>query len=188
MSGSATNSGIDYQQRVSAWFLIALLQGFDISEFIDLPDSLKVCEVAFETNKPIDDLQVKFHDGNTAYLQIKRSLTLSDQSQSDFYKTVEQFVSEYSAKPNSHNKYIIATSSDTSSKIKKDLRKILESMRLNDRSFSQNPFNNSEFHKISYNSKSFLISSFVGRSSILPFVSLQSSLKGSMIFLSGRFI
>lgn len=148
MSGSATNSGIDYQQRVSAWFLIALLQGFDITEFIDLPDGLKVREVAFETNTPIDDLQVNFHNGNKAYLQIKRSLTLSDQNQSDFYKTIEQFVSEYSEKPNSQDIYIITTSSDTSSKIKKDLRKILESMRLNNQGFSQNPLNNSEINAL----------------------------------------
>lgn len=149
MSGSGTNSGIDYQQRVSAWFLIALLQGFDITEFVvDLPDSLKVREVAFETNTPIDDLQINFHNGNKAYLQIKRSLALSDQNQSDFYKTIEQFVSEYSEKPNSQDIYIITTSSDTSPKIKKDLRKIFESMRLNDQGFSQNPLNKSEINTV----------------------------------------
>lgn len=148
MSGSGTNSGIDFQQRVSAWFLIALLQGFDLAEYVDLPSSLKVNEVAFETNTPIDDLQVNFHNSNKAYLQIKRSLALSDQNQSDFYKTIEQFVSEYSEKPNSQDIYIITTSSDTSSKIKKDLRKIFESMRLNNQGFSQNPLNNSEMNTV----------------------------------------
>jgi hypothetical protein len=91
-AGSATNAGIDYQQRVSAWFLVALLFNYDISCTLDLPVSSYIKEIAFETAENIDDLRIQLTHQNNIYLQIKRSLNLSTSTTSDFYKTIKQFV------------------------------------------------------------------------------------------------
>lgn len=143
--GQATNSGINYQQRVSAFFLICMLADFDISDHIKVSrDSLKIKKVFFETETPIDDLVVECEPYNKLFLQIKRSLSLSTQKESDFTKTIHQFVKEFSRRPYAPANYGIITSSKSSSKITYDLKKILTSITLNDSSFEQNPLNDSE--------------------------------------------
>jgi hypothetical protein len=52
-SGSATNASIDYQQRVAAWFQVALLFNHDISSTLDLPELSNIMEIAFETAENI---------------------------------------------------------------------------------------------------------------------------------------
>ncbi len=94
-SGSATNAGIDYQQRVAAWFLVALLYNYDISIILDLSHPSYISEIAFETAENIDDLRLQLTNQNSVFLQIKRSLNLSTSSNSDFYKTIKQFVKQF---------------------------------------------------------------------------------------------
>ncbi len=91
-SGSATNAGIDYQQRVAAWFLVALLFNHDISSTLDLSAPSYIKEIAFETAENIDDLRLQLTNQNNIFVQIKRSLSLSTSTNSDFYKTIKQFV------------------------------------------------------------------------------------------------
>ena len=57
--GQATNSGIDYQQRISAWFLINQYSNFDISVYFDqLEEELIINKTHFETGQNIDDLNL----------------------------------------------------------------------------------------------------------------------------------
>ncbi len=143
--GQATNSGINYQQRVSAFFLICLFADFDISDHIKISgDSLKIKKLFFETDTPIDDLVVECTPYTKLFLQIKRSLSLSTQSESDFKKTINQFVKEFIKNPYEPTYFGIITSSKSSNKITYDLKKILTSINLNDSSFEQNPLNDSE--------------------------------------------
>lgn len=142
-AGSATNIGIEYQQRVSAWFLVSMLTKFNpenyISEIGELGD---IDELRFETQNPIDDLVVKFQEKNI-YCQIKRSVNLSTSKASDFYRTLSQFVDQY-LEGSQSDYFLLATSSKSSSKIVRELRKIISSMRLNDTGFAENPLNKSE--------------------------------------------
>ncbi|EFH86380.1 hypothetical protein [Ktedonobacter racemifer] len=131
-SGSATNAGIDYQQRVAAWLLVALLFGKDISrDFGGLNNNSPIKNVAFETNDSVDDLKAELNDKSVVYLQVKRSINLSTNVNSDFHKTMKQFIKQFVSHKHSKNYFVLATSSDTSSKVSKDLFKILESIRLN---------------------------------------------------------
>ncbi len=141
--GAATNTGIDYQQRLAAYFLIQMLLDMDSLSGIGLDGVYPITEVSFETSSYVDDMVIKTQNGNL-YIQAKRNISMSDNVGSEFQKTVNQFVNQFLLNTEANDKYILATSSGSSSKIKQDLRKILESIRLNDTDFENNPLNQSE--------------------------------------------
>jgi hypothetical protein len=141
--GAATNTGIDYQQRLAAYFLIQMLLDMDSLSGIGLDGVHPITEVSFETSSYVDDMVIKTQNGNL-YIQAKRNISMSDNVGSEFQKTVNQFVNQFLLNTEANDKYILATSSGSSSKIKQDLRKILESIRLNDTDFENNPLNQSE--------------------------------------------
>jgi hypothetical protein len=99
--------------------------------------------VSFESSAFVDDMVVKTTTGNL-YVQAKRNISMSDNEDSEFMKTVHQFVNQFLQEPSGSHKFVLATSSGSSSKIKQELRKILESIRLNDAGFKDNPLNKSE--------------------------------------------
>jgi len=143
--GQATNAGINYQQRVSAWLLLNLYLESDTSVFFEnLSGESVISKIHFETDTPIDDLKVTLSNSKTLFFQIKRSLSLSDIETSDFYKTVEQFLLEEINGQNIQKQYILVTTTDSSKKIRQDLRKIIISIQLNDKAFLDNPLNESE--------------------------------------------
>jgi len=143
--GQATNSGIDYQQRIAAWCLINQYSEFDISIFFDqMDEELIIKKTQFETNQPIDDLNLICKNYHTIFLQIKRSLSLSTRDTSDFYKTMNQFVQEFIKNENTQNIFGLITTNDASSKITNDLKKIVVSVKLNTDAFKDNPLNESE--------------------------------------------
>ncbi|MEW6520718.1 MAG: hypothetical protein AB1461_15035 [Thermodesulfobacteriota bacterium] len=142
--GSATNAGIDYQQRVAAIFLISLYSKFDIAEILAINDTLVITNVSYETSESIDDLNANCDAGKRLLLQIKRKISLSILENSDFRKVIMQFTTQYLNDNKSLNRYILVTTSDASRSIKYDLKKILDSIRLNDTSFNNNPLNESE--------------------------------------------
>jgi hypothetical protein len=141
--GAATKTGIDYQQRLAAYFLIQMLLDINSLSGIGLDGVHVITEVSFESSAYIDDIVVKTTTGNL-YVQAKRNISMSDNADSEFKKTVHQFVNQFLHDPTGSHKFILATSSGSSSKIKQDLRKILESVRLNDTEFKNNPLNQSE--------------------------------------------
>ncbi|ABB33018.2 hypothetical protein GeomeDRAFT_3303 [Geobacter metallireducens RCH3] len=141
--GAATNTGIDYQQRLAAYFLIQMLLDIETLSGIGLDGVHAITEVSFESSSYVDDMVVKTTTGNL-YVQAKRNISMSDSSDSEFMKTVHQFVNQFLQDPSGGHKFVLATSSGSSSKIKQELRKILESIRLNDTGFKDNPLNKSE--------------------------------------------
>ncbi len=141
--GAATNTGIDYQQRLAAYFLIQMLLDIESLSGIGLDGVHSITEVSFESSAYVDDMVVKTTTGNL-YVQAKRNISMSDSSDSEFRKTVHQFVNQFLLDPSGGHKFVLATSSGSSSKIKQELRKILESVRLNDTGFKDNPLNQSE--------------------------------------------
>ncbi len=143
--GQATNSGIDYQQRIAAWCLINQYTQFDISAYFDqIDEELLIEKIYFETGRAIDDINLLCRNEKIVFLQIKRSLTLSTRETSEFYKTVKQFVEEFIKNENTKHYFGLITTSDASSKITNDLKKIVLSIRLNEDAFDENPLNESE--------------------------------------------
>lgn len=143
--GQATSSGINYQQRIAAWCLINQYTEFDISVFFDeIPDELIIEKTAFETDKAIDDLNLFCRNNITVFLQVKRTVSLSVRSNSEFYKVIDQFVRTFIHQPYSNDFYGLITSTDASSKITNDLKKITISLKLNYTSLRENPLSESE--------------------------------------------
>lgn len=145
MGGQATNSGIDYQQRIAAWCLINQFTEFDLSKYFDqIDDELVIKTIHFETDSSIDDINLICNNNIKIFLQVKRAMSLSEKKTSDFYKTIEQFVKQFSAGNYEKEYYGIITTSDSSSKITSDLKKLVVSAKLNPEFLKSNPLNNSE--------------------------------------------
>ncbi|MEB8796656.1 hypothetical protein [Bacillus cereus] len=144
MGTQPTNAGIDFQQRVSGWILFNMVMDMDLANSIDIKENTYIEKVAFETRDIIDDLVVTTKDNKKLFFQMKRTASLTKSEDSDFYKAINQFVKQYIQEDKSLNNYILVTTSNTSNPIKNDLRKILESIRLNPLSFIENPLNKGE--------------------------------------------
>lgn len=144
MGTQPTNAGIDFQQRVSGWILFNMVVDMDLANSIDVKENTYIKKVAFETRDIIDDLVITTKDNEKLFFQMKRTTSLTKSEDSDFYKAINQFVRQYIQEGKSLNNYILVTTSNTSNPIKNDLRKILESIRLNPLTFIENPLNKSE--------------------------------------------
>ncbi len=141
--GSATNSGIDFQQRVAACFQVFLYTQITISYFLHEDFPLTVKSLHFETADAIDDLKLLCDKDHTLYLQVKRSITFSDAPDSEFIKTLDQFITQH-AQGGKNTYYLLVTSSDASRRVTGELNKILTNIRLNDATFKLNPLNKTE--------------------------------------------
>lgn len=141
--GAATNSGIDFQQRVAAFFVLSMGLDFDCSNILEREGKTKICKVSFETADAVDDVVIT-HERSKTYLQVKRKLSFSERTDSEFYKTIDQFVRQYHNSQNKSDCYAIITSSESSRKILSELRKITMSERLNNEASNDNPLSASE--------------------------------------------
>lgn len=141
--GAATNSGIDFQQRIAALVMAHVIS--DVKDFstLQLGDTLNVREMRFETNDCIDDLVIVSDQGRI-YIQAKHFLSLSDKSGSEYSSVLKQFVAQYLVNSSDTDSYVIATSSRASQRITKELRKLTEAARLNELSNGDNPLTQAE--------------------------------------------
>ncbi len=139
--GSATNSGIDFQQRIAA-----LVMAHMLCKEVDIPalhlEGIKIRSIACETGDSIDDLTIR-GDEQEIFIQAKTTITMSDLETSEYSSVIRQFVKQHLRDPKAGNRYILATSPAASSRVTKDLRKITTSVRLNE-DWSSNPLTKSE--------------------------------------------
>ena len=94
MTLQATNAGIDYQQRVSAFFLVLMLRNKDMDLFLPGANG-KIQWIQLESMEDIDDMVLSNERGNNYYFQIKRKISFQNNPKSEFYKTCIQFVEQY---------------------------------------------------------------------------------------------
>ncbi|MFU6377360.1 hypothetical protein ACM792_19445 [Metapseudomonas otitidis] len=141
--GAATNSGIDYQQRIAAFILAQMLSESSSYSAIGLSEGILVDEVRFETNNKIDDL-VLITDNGRVLIQAKRTLSLSESIESEYSSVLKQFIGQYINDNQTTDLFVLATSSRSSQRITKDLRKLTEAIRLNERGADENPLTEAE--------------------------------------------
>lgn len=142
--GAALRAGVNYQQRISALLLISLYTQFDLSQLLGHTSPLTPSVVSYETSLAVDDSNVICKEGTELFIQAKRSLSLSVSETSEFYSVISQFVRDFISFPHSDRLYLLITSSSSSRRITHDLKKILESIRLNDLAFQNNPLSKQE--------------------------------------------
>lgn len=130
MGLQATNAGIDFQQRVSAYMMMLMEFDMDISLALQLNRNDKIKGLNFEACESIDDLVITLDSGKKVYFQMKRTISLSDSVDSEFYGVCEQFVKQYLNRDENDIAYILATRSESSKSVTVKLKRILEGIRL----------------------------------------------------------
>lgn len=130
MGLQATNAGIDFQQRVSAYMMILMEFDMDISLALQLDRNDKIEGLNFEACESIDDLIITLSSGKKVYFQMKRTISLSESNDSEFYGVCEQFVKQYLKQDENDVAYILATRTESSKLITIKLKRILEGIRL----------------------------------------------------------
>jgi hypothetical protein len=138
--GAATQGGINFQNRVSAWVCVHILA--ERSAVPIGPVGVPVY-ARFETPEPVDDILVGAADDGHAFVQAKRTLRLSTASDSDIASAIDQFVRQYvsprggadvrpwRARPlnSSKDRFVLATTSGSSTPVKRDLAALLDHIR-----------------------------------------------------------
>ncbi|MGH8050551.1 MAG: hypothetical protein ACREPB_07840 [Arenimonas sp.] len=89
--GSATAAGILFQQKLGALIGGWMLAGNSLDQRLNLGTAQPLW-FRFETEAPVDDILIGTSDSGFVAVQAKTSLSLSRNLQSQFGKTVEQFV------------------------------------------------------------------------------------------------
>lgn len=130
MGMQATNAGIDFQQRVSAYMMILMEFDMDISLALQVNRSDTIKGINFEDCECIDDLVITLDSGKKIYFQMKRTISLSDSIDSEFYGVCVQFVKQYLKQDENDLAYILVTRTETSKAISVKLKRILEGIRL----------------------------------------------------------
>lgn len=130
MGLQATNAGIDFQQRVAAYMMILMEFDMEISLALQLGRNDKIEAMNFEASESIDDLVITLDSQKKVYFQMKRTISLSDNDDSEFYGVCEQFVKQYLKQDDNDIAYILATRSESSKYITIKLKRILEGIRL----------------------------------------------------------
>ncbi|HEX2949157.1 MAG TPA: hypothetical protein VHV83_06265, partial [Armatimonadota bacterium] len=94
--GAATQSGTYYQNQVTAWMAVRVLAERDAATLWSLPTDTMFKAISCETEQPVDDLYVVTSDNGFIYIQAKHTLSLETAPNSEFGKTVDEFVRQFS--------------------------------------------------------------------------------------------
>ncbi|WP_300678493.1 hypothetical protein [Nocardioides sp.] len=142
--GAATNSGIDFQHRVGALALVVMATDIVDLSLVGLGGvEERPSEARFETADGIDDI-VLIVPGGRVLIQAKNTLSLSTGEDSEFAKVIRQFVRQSRDGSSGDDRYVLAVSPGASSKIRLDLKKLCESIRLNESGRDKNPLTKNE--------------------------------------------
>lgn len=141
--GAATSAGMDFQNRVVAIVLAHMLADMRALEILGIDGEQSVESLACETADSIDDLRVTTTKG-VIFVQAKRSVSLSEKSESEYSSVIRQFVQQSLRNGATVESYVLATTPRASSKITRELRKIAEAARLDKSSAWETTLNASE--------------------------------------------
>lgn len=136
--GSAAAGGMNFQGRVAALAIAHALVEYDDYSALALDTGYQLKSVHLETCNEIDDIVLE--GSYRVFIQAKRSLPLSDLPISQLSKVIHQFVRHHHNEWKQDDRYVLATSTESSSRIIIDLRKITTSLRLNASALSSNPY------------------------------------------------
>ena len=95
--GAAAAGGFDFQNHVAAWMAVHILAEKGASLPWGLPAGITLEWLQCETGEPVDDLLLGTSDRGIIFVQIKRTLQLSVQSDSELSSVFDQFVRQFIA-------------------------------------------------------------------------------------------
>ena len=136
--GAAAGAGVDYQARVSAWAGVHMLA----EQEAEAPFGLQgpVARIACESLGPVDDLVVTTDAECTAYVQVKRTVSLSRSAGSPLASALDQFVRQFLVEraiaeerddPSdaAQDRFVLAVGAGAPATIQRTLRETLERVR-----------------------------------------------------------
>lgn len=163
--GKATASGMDYQHRVAAWVAAHILAEKEATLPWDLPSGTTLEWLRCETEQPVDDLLVGTSGKGLVFAQVKRTLQLSNNPESDLASAFGQFVRQFIASQAKNtgpllwdrpldptrDRLILITSSSSSEPIRLHISSVLHKSRhlIEDQSLDDEVINQDERHALS---------------------------------------
>ena len=90
--GAATQGGINFQNRVAASICVNILAE---RPALSIGPDGAAAYARFETPEPIDDILAGSAKGGHAFVQAKRTLSLSSAEDSELASVIDQFVRQY---------------------------------------------------------------------------------------------
>lgn len=133
--GAATTAGVDFQQRVAAYFLATMITDLDIADVSGGPTGSPQ-NLAFESREPIDDLNI-LTTSSCLYVQIKRTLQYSKNPNSEFGKVLDQFAAQHQKQQSDRSECFVLVCSPSSSRtITDECKTVLDLIRLDPKAAS----------------------------------------------------
>lgn len=143
--GAAAAGGVSYEAHVAAWYAAHILAESE-SPHLGLPAGCRLTEIHCQVAEPIDDLHVCTSSGGLIFVQVKKSINLSNRAGSEFDKTIDQFVRQVLASPKTKHqpagsrdrpldpdpdrgRFVLACGPESSSKIRRALSEVLKRLR-----------------------------------------------------------
>lgn len=138
--GAAAAGGMNFQERVAALALVHFLIRSDDLFLISPGVEAQFQSLHMETAHAIDDV-VLLGKEFRLLIQVKRKLDLSESPTSDFSAAIAQFVRHHLEARRKGDRYVLATSLQSSDRIVFILRELTESTRLNATALATDPLN-----------------------------------------------
>jgi len=134
VGGASGAAGVSYQEGVTAWLAAHLFAEDQAHSLPSLAATVKVTSTASETDQAIDDINVGTSTGLTVFIQAKRAVAqLVDREGSDFTDFITQAVDQHlrlqASGSTSPSRYVLATSPDAATTVRRDLRLVLDDLR-----------------------------------------------------------
>jgi hypothetical protein len=146
VGGAAAQKGINYQNRVAAWFCVRILAEQDAEPLWGWESSSTIDWLRCETEQPIDDLLIGNSYQGLAFVNVKHKVNASQVSVSSLASAIGQFVRQFVSILNRNNgpllwerpldpnldRFVLVTTSSSSRSITSVLPKVLERLRAAD--------------------------------------------------------
>lgn len=138
--GAATSGGTTFQEDVACYLSTLILAESNAEPPTGLPQGVTLSSIVAETSQPIDDLLVGTSAGGVLLFQSKTALSLSEDSESEFAKVIDQFVRQRvagvrpvggtSRPPEAaHDRFVLAVGHDAPGTITATLVSVLDKCR-----------------------------------------------------------
>src|SRR5689334_6181257 len=89
--GSATHSGIAFQDQVAGLLSVHVLADAPV-DFFGLPSGVTPISIELETSAPVDDILIGTSASGLCFVNVKKSVTTTTQSDAPLASVIDQFV------------------------------------------------------------------------------------------------